>query len=199
MYIKWLFISILFLLGLYMCSTYTTHDIVEGFENSCPDILVQKGSELWLYNSKVKKLPGMNPIRFKNLEEYTEFIEWQRSQDIRCPVLFLQQSYNSQGEQVYNIRDSPTNPNGGNNIDPTLLQDATRNDPPYNQNSYPGFDAHNQMVGEDNALDKDYNIGRTQPISANPMDDNWGGVNYSRAAVDAGNYKGNEVMIQVNK
>ena len=197
MYIKWTFISILFLLGLYMCSTYTSRDIIEGFENSCPDILVQKGSELWLYNSKIKKLPNMNPIRFKNLEEYVEFIEWQRSQNIRCPVLFLQQSYDSQGEQVYHIRDSPTNLNGGNNTDPTLLQDATRDDPPYNTNSYPGFDAHNQMVGEDNVLDKYHDIGETQPVSANPMDNNWGGVNYSRAAVDAGNYKGDEVLVPV--
>ena len=58
MYIKWLFISILFLLGLYMCSTYTSLDIIEGFNNSCPDMLVQKGSELWLYNSKKKKYQG---------------------------------------------------------------------------------------------------------------------------------------------
>ena len=197
MYIKWLFISILFLLGLYMCSTYTSLDIIEGFNNSCPDMLVQKGSELWLYNSKKKKIPGINPIRFENLEEYMVFIEWQRSQNIRCPVLFLQESYNSQGEQVYNVRDSPIILDGGNNTDPTLLQDATRDDPPYNKNSYPGFDAHNQTVGENNVLDEYHDVGETQSLSANPMDANWGGVEYSRAAVEAGNYKGNEVMIQV--
>lgn len=194
MYIKLFFITILFLLGVYICSTYKSRDILQGFETSCPDMLVQKGSELWLYNSKLKET---NPIRFKNLEEYMEFIEWQRSKDIRCPVLFLQEAYDTQGEQVYKVRDSPSNPSGGNNTDPTLLQDATRDDPPYNQNTHPGFDAHNQMVGEDNVLDKYYDVGRTQPVSANPMDDNWGGVKYSRAAVDAGNYKGNEVSIQV--
>ena len=197
MYIKWILISILFLLGLYMCLTYTSFDLLGGLKNSCPDMLIQKGSELWLHNSKVKKIPGLNPIRFKNLEEYMEFIELQRKQGIRCPVLFLQQSYNSQGEQVYHVRDSPLNPNGGNNPDPTLLQDATRDRPPYNKNSYPGFDPQNQMVGEDNVLDKYYDIGRTQSVSANAMDDNWGGADYSSAAVRAGNYKDNNVRIRV--
>jgi len=94
----------------------------EGMENNnnlktngegCPDILVQEGSKFYLYNSKVIKVPGVNPVVFNNLEDYTEFIEWQRSQNINCPVLYLQQTLDAQGNSVYKIRPSPTNLQGG--------------------------------------------------------------------------------------
>jgi hypothetical protein len=118
---------ILFLAGLYF---YIKHNYIiqessyEGMENTnntniktngkgCPDILVQEGSKFYLYNSKVVKVPGVNPIVFNNLEDYVEFIEWQRSQNINCPVLFLQQTLDAQGNSVYKIRPSPTNLQGG--------------------------------------------------------------------------------------
>ena len=116
---------ILFLAGLYF---YIKHNYIiqessnEGMENynntitnqrGCPDILVQEGSKFYLYNSKVVKVPGVNPIVFNNLEDYVEFIEWQRSQNINCPVLFLQQTLDAQGNSVYKIRPSPTNLQGG--------------------------------------------------------------------------------------
>lgn len=120
---------ILFLAGLYF---YIKHNYIiqesgyEGMENNnstnnnlktngkgCPDILVQEGSTFYLYNSKVVKVPGVNPVVFNNLEEYVEFIEWQRSQNINCPVLFLQQTLDAQGNSVYKIRPSPTNLQGG--------------------------------------------------------------------------------------
>jgi hypothetical protein len=119
---------ILFLAGLYF---YIKHNYIvqestyEGMENNnnnnniktnsrgCPDILVQEGSKFYLYNSKVIKVPGVNPVVFNNLEDYIEFIEWQRSQNINCPVLFLQQTLDAQGNSVYKIRPSPTNLQGG--------------------------------------------------------------------------------------
>jgi hypothetical protein len=52
----------------------------------------KKDNKFYLYNSKVVKVPGVNPVVFNNLEDYVEFIEWQRSQNINCPVLFLQQT-----------------------------------------------------------------------------------------------------------
>jgi hypothetical protein len=139
---------ILFLAGLYF---YIKHNYIiqestyEGMENNnntnnnnnnnlktngkgCPDILVQEGSKFYLYNSKVVKVPGVNPVVFNNLEDYVEFIEWQRSQNINCPVLFLQQTLDAQGNSVYKIRPSPTNLQGGlppNNI--TALTKPTTN------------------------------------------------------------------------
>lgn len=121
---KLVVIGLLFLLGFYYI--YRSNDIEAFIHNqdgnneeeykiaeNCPDILIQKGSEFFLYNSKRANVPGVNPIRFDNLEDYTEFTEWQRSQGILCPILYLQHSYNAQGEPVYKARPSPTNMQGG--------------------------------------------------------------------------------------
>ena len=97
-------------------------DGVEGFDGGggvggdfstantdrCPNILIQHGSEIFLYNSKVEKVPGVNPIRFKSLDDYSEFMDWLQGRGIRCPVLFLQFSYDAQGQAVYKMRPSPT-------------------------------------------------------------------------------------------
>ena len=90
--LKFLIITIVFLLGLYFTCKYTSQDIIEGFDlntNSCPNILIQKGTELYLHNSKKAKIPGVNPIKFNNLEDYVEFLDWQRSQNIKCPGSIL--------------------------------------------------------------------------------------------------------------
>ena len=117
-------ILLLFFLGFYFI--YRSNDIEAFVHNqnsngdeeykvaeNCPDILIQKGSEFFLYNSKRANVPGVNPIRFDNLEDYTEFTEWQRSQGVLCPILFLQHAYNAQGESVYKARPGPENQQGG--------------------------------------------------------------------------------------
>ena len=166
----------------------------------CPNVLVQKGNTFYLHNNKVAKVPGVNPLKFDSLEEYTEFIEWQRSQGIKCPILYLRESYDAQGNRIYNIRPSPTNLQGGlqNMIlttpgkpTSTKLLDSNRNDPPYNENTYPGFDPDNQYIGITTPLDKMYHS--KKPISGNPMDDNWGGKKYTKSLIDSGYYKENEV------
>jgi hypothetical protein len=72
-----------------------------------------------------------------------------------------------------------------------LLIDAGRDDAPFNVNSYPGFDGHNQDVGRDTPLDKMFND--DSPVSANPMDENWGGAKCTATLVEQGYYKDNEV------
>ena len=96
---------------------HSSSQIHEGFDNNvdCPNLLVQKGKELHLLYTNKAKIPGVNPIKFNNLEDYVEFIDWQRSQNINCPVLFLQHSYDAQGKSVYQIRPSPTELGGGLN------------------------------------------------------------------------------------
>lgn len=99
--------------GIYGNSLYQA---VEGFTSGgarCPDLLVQKGCKFYLTNTKLARVPGVNPIEFQNLEEYTEFIAWQRGAGIRCPVLYLQESYDAQGNRVYNERPDPLEPQGG--------------------------------------------------------------------------------------
>ena len=198
---------IVFLAGLYFCANYTSEQVIEGMQNKetkrCPNILVQKGSSFYLYNSNLAKVPGVNPIEFGSLEEYSEFIDWQRSQGIRCPVLYLQHSYDTQGEAVYKVRPGPNDLQGGlpgslpQHPNPQLLVDATRNDPPYNQNIAPGYDETNQNIGATTPLDIMNEEQENLLYSSNPMDSNWGGQDYTQALVDSGFYADNEVKIAV--
>ena len=218
-----LLVIIVFLIGLYFYSIYS----IEGFTNQnskprCPNMLIQKGSKFYLYNSKLAQVPGVNPIEFDNLEDYTEFLDWQRSQGIRCPVLYLQETYDAQGNRVYKSRPSVSEPqaglppsiasSSGNMImesslgnpnalaypNPTSLVDATRNDPPYNQGSYPAYDQTSYYIGTTTPLDMMNIKQEKEHISPNPMDPNWGGSSYTQELVDKGYYKENEVKIAIS-
>ena len=213
---------IVFLIGLYFYAKCNDPKYVETLTNNtlrprCPNMLIQKGTKFYLYNSKVAKVPGVNPVEFDNLEDYTEFLDWQKSQGIRCPVLYLQQTYDVQGNPVYKPRPSVSEPQGGlpstiNDINdntqdvtkpllspnPTLLVDATQNDPPYNKNSYPAFDQSSYYVGTTTPLDKMNEQQENMLYSPNPMDPNWGGVQYTKDLVKKGYYKGNEVSLAVD-
>ncbi len=201
--------------------------LVEGFTTKprCPDMLIQKGSRFYLYNSKLAEVPGVNPVEFNNLEDYTVFLEWQRSQGIRCPVLYLQSSYDAQGNPVYKIRPSVLEPQSGlppsadppigiassGDIimetagltdtlvypNPTLLVDATKNDPPYNKGSYPSYDQTSFYVGTTTPLDEMNFKQENAPISPDPMDPNWGGSEYTQKLIDAGYYRDNEVKMNI--
>ena len=222
---------LVFLIGLYFYARCADPKYAEGFTNNslkprCPNLLIQKGAKFYLYNSKLAQVPGVNPIEFDNLEDYSEFLDWQRSQGIRCPVLYLQSTYDAQGNKVYKTRPSVSEPQAGlppstaapigvasqvppimesslgdpnalayPNPNPTLLVDATRNDPPYNKGSYPAYDQTSYYVGTTTPLDKmNY---EQAPISPDPMDPNWGGSLYTQKLVDQGYYKGNEVSIAI--
>jgi hypothetical protein len=80
---------------------------------------------------------------------------------------------------------------------PTLLVDATRNDPPYNQGSYPAYDQTSYYIGTTTPLDMMDVQQEKMPVSANPMDPNWGGSAYTQSLVDKGYYKQNEVDIYI--
>jgi hypothetical protein len=194
---KTLLIMSMFLLGLYI---FSKGNVSEGFTNDsnyrCPNILIQKGTDFFLYNSNLAKVPGVNPLQFNSLEEYKEFMDWQRSQGIRCPILYLQESYDAQGNPVYAARPSPTNLQGGNQMISaplTKLFDASHSDSPYNVNSYPGFDPLDQYVGLKTPLDQMYH--EAGDVSANPMDANWAGKDYTQSLVDRGYYAEDEVLM----
>ena len=78
MCVKWIFIAVVFLAGLYTTLNYNSKQFREGFGGKprCPDILIQDGEGLILKNSKLAEIPGVNPVRFENLEEYAEFVQW---------------------------------------------------------------------------------------------------------------------------
>jgi len=214
---------IIFFIGLFFYAKYTHPKYNEALTNNtnvkrCPDLLIQKESRFYLYNSKLAQVPGVNPVEFNNLEDYTEFLDWQRSQGIRCPVLFLQETYDAQGNRVYKARPSVSEPQAGlppsiaaisdipayltnkplSYPNPTKLVDATHDDPPYNTNSYPSYDSTSYYVGTTTPLD-DMNIKQEKAIvSPNPMDANWGGATYTQSLIDNGNYKSNDVSIYVS-
>jgi len=229
-----LLVLIVFLVGIYFYAKYSGYDIYSGYDmyegltnmsnNSnmrCPNLLIQKGSRFYLHNSKVAKVPGVNPIEFENLEDYTEFLDWQRSQGIRCPVLYLQETFDAQGNPVYKVRPSVSEPQAGLppsiassqgeimreygldiqtpllDPNPTLLVDATRNNPPWNYNLYPPFDETSFYVGTTTPLDAMNRAQEQLPTSPDPMDPNWGGSAYTQNLVDRGYYKDREVAIKV--
>jgi len=228
--LSFLFILV-FLIGLYFYAKCSDPNYLEGLTNNnnssntgirCPNLLIQKGARFYLYNSKVAKVPGVNPVEFDNLEDYTEFLDWQRSQGIRCPVLYLQETYDAQGNPVYKARPSVSEPQAGlppsiasstgdiiqestlgdsNALaypNPTLLVDATRNDPPYNKNSYPAYDESSYYIGTTTPLDVMDLSQEKSGVSPNPMDPNWGGTEYTQGLVDKGYYKENEVSLYVD-
>lgn len=215
--IFFLFFCIALVSGIYYSSVLffeSQKEEMEGFTTllnkpRCPDILIQKDKNFFLYNSNLEKVPGVNPIQFDNLEQYVEFLEWQRSQGILCPVLYLQRTYDTQGNSVYKVRPSVTEPQGGlppstattmdssKHQNPTLLIDASRNDAPYNENSMPGFDQTSFYVGATTPLDIMDEHEQGLLYSANAMDPNWGGSKYTQNLIDQGAYKGNEVSIRV--
>ena len=223
---------IVFMIGIYFYARCADPKYVEGFTNTnrqpkCPNLLIQKGTRFYLYNSKLAQVPGVNPIEFDNLEDYTEFLDWQRSQGIRCPVLYLQSSYDAQGNRVYKARPSVTEPQAG--LPPsaaapmgiasssgdtimesslgnpnalaypnqTLLVDATRNDMPYNKDSYPAYDQSSYYVGTTTPLDIMDIQQEKAGISPNPMDPNWGGSSYTQSLINKGYYKQDEVSIYI--
>ena len=164
----------------------------------CPNILIQHGNEIFLYNSKVEKVPGVNPIRFKSLEDYSEFMDWLQGRGIRCPILFLQFSYDAQGNAVYKMRPSPVDLQGG--LSPNVpyspapaalvqMMDASRDNPPFNNQMYDGFDPLNFNMGDYTTQDAEFRAKElTMTYSDNPMDANWGGKQYSESVVDSGAY-----------
>jgi len=199
MKIKIIAIIIIFLAGLYFYVYYNkNHQMLETLttmngELRCPNVLIQKDSKYYLYNSEIAEVPGVNPIMFNNLEEYTEFLEWQRGAGIRCPVLYLQNTYDAQGNRVYKVRPSVTETQGGlppmMPVPPPLRMQALE-DTTYGQ--LPA-DSKALYTGETTPAEAVRMSNEHMLFSDNAMDPNWGGVDYTQALVDSGFYKDNEI------
>lgn len=180
----------------------TTQETTEPSEpnSNCPNMLVKSGNKLMLYFAHLPK-SEVNPMIFNTLEEYSAFIETQRENGLRCPVLFLQEETNTQGEDVYRMRPNPYEMNGGANVlpvqpmqpmqpmdGPVKIDDASRSGNIFNADMYPGFDSHGTYIGVYTTLDQIHDSTQGSKLSDNPMDTNWGGVQYSQQAVDSGKY-----------
>jgi hypothetical protein len=197
-----IFIITCFLLGIYFIIHFdkinNTNNILEGFIEpsdkgfKCPNVLIQKGVKYYLYNSKLAEVPGVNPIQFEHLEDYVEFMDWQRSQGIRCPILYLQHSYNAQGDAVYKVRPDPLDVQGG-------LPPAPPINTPSINTSTPSCKTLNIIDSNDfmdvsKITEKDT---ENMLFSPNAMDSNWGGVQYTEKLVEAGVYDDDNVSIYI--
>lgn len=135
--LKIILLSLLFVVGLFvysrqetwkpsMATTFYNPYSLEGMTNQqqgidgsgerggdCPNLLLQKGSTFYLYYKDKPEVEGENPIEFGSLEQYTTYINKQRMLGNNCPVLYVQQTMGAQGDDVYKVRGSPEDPQGG--------------------------------------------------------------------------------------
>lgn len=203
---------LVFLVGFYFYALFFNTKYLEGYQPRarCPNMLIQKDSKFYLYNSKIAQVPGVNPIEFTNLEDYTEFLDWQRSQGIRCPVLYLQSTYDAQGNKVYKARPSVSDPQSGlppfvspinSNAESAA---ATGVSSLFNSDASLAYPSDLPTTTSSSA----YHVGSTSisipkiknkssNLSPDPMDPNWGGSDFTQNLVDQGYYKDNEVSIYV--
>ena len=191
------FLIVTFFLGIYFIFSNNFNEAFSTNVSSCPNLLIQKGNVLMLYNTNQPMEEGKNPLPFFNLDEYINYLEIERSRGNNCPVLYLQQENNAQGQDVYRMRPSPFDLQGGL---PTMVPqtaakivDANRANPPYNKNNYAGFDPNGLNVGQYTELDQIHDSTKQRKISDNPMDPNWAGVIYTQQMVDSGKYDENAV------
>lgn len=199
-----IFLIFVFILGFYLYvfdfsifkESMTSRKNESDANEECPDMLVHNGNNLLLYNSKKPELKGVNPIIFKNLDEYISYLDNQKKKGIRCPILYAQLENDAQGQNVYRMRSGPFEQEGGiptvsvdiNKENPVEYIDSNRDNPPYNTGNYAGFDPIGLHVGQYTVIDQIHDSTESSPISDNPEDPNWGGVLYTESAVQSGKY-----------
>lgn len=203
-----LFLLSVFIIGMYVTAYHGNDESAkEGFSNSgggistdssCPNLLVKKGNSLLLYNTNKPIVDGENPIPFFTLDDYIQYLEIQRKSGVQCPILYLQQETNTQGQDVYRMRPSPFDQQGGLPTTAAPIQvmkalDANRDNAPFNAGNYPGFDPQGLHIGVYTDIDKTHDSTHDNVISDNPMDSNWAGVLYTQKMVDSGKYIENNV------
>jgi len=168
-------------------------------KENCPNILMKKDDKIYLYNSNLARVPGINPVIFNTLEDYAEFVEWQKSQNIDCPILFLNTTYDTQNNEIYKVTSNPFSQpeivlqtdlarRGNEYITPLMNANRGSHLAPYNQGTMipSDFDPNNQYIGLVTPLDKMF-VSKQNP-SPNPMDPNWGGHSVTQKLVDSRDY-----------
>jgi hypothetical protein len=173
----------------------------DNISKRCPNMLIEKDGRYALFNNDLAVVPGVNPIEFSSLDEYSEFLDWQKSQKINCPILYLQYTTDTQNNDLIQVKPSIFENDGGvpykdvisfgkeneEYYEKNKMYDATKDSTPKSDHKY----NTNMFQGYDTPLDKLYNSSSDK--SANPMDTNWGGKKYTESRIKAGDYKGRYV------
>ena len=79
-------------------------------EANCPNLLINRGDAIVLYNTRARSNPnagteaGTHVVAiFRDLDEYAEYVQKQQAAGNYCPVLYLRQETDTQGEDVYRM------------------------------------------------------------------------------------------------
>ena len=92
-------------------------ELIEEESELCPTLLIKRGNKVMLFNKNMPEVVGENPIFFDNLEQYILYSKKQKElYNQNCPVLFLQEEVNAQGEEIYKLRQTENT-----NVDPLML------------------------------------------------------------------------------
>ena len=114
----------------------------EGFTNNkkCPDVLTNENGKIALKFSGEKEIPGMNPKEFNNLEEYKEYLRWQRENGIFCPVLTFEGVQSNEPKGISSITKLLSTSDGV--IMPSKMSYSVRDHPNYNSlHAVPNFNS----------------------------------------------------------
>ena len=205
----------IFIIGLIHVSSNDIQN--ENFENNykCYSLLFLKNNEIFLYNYNYD-LSYNNPNKFDSMNHYLFYIrKINKVNNMKCPILelvnmndisnnpdvsivnnYIDNNYDIYYKKQDKINDIDKNKHIESNIFDYNQPDDGYHKNIYNKNMFPSFDKHNQSVGEETSLDKIYVSDSN--ISANPMDTNWGGHNYSHKLIKDNYYKDRYIISNNN-
>jgi len=160
-------------------STQPLRDSMTDMLPQCPNLLRQEGTSIVLYDLNQ---PGSstNPAIFTSLDEYSQFVKEQEAKGVKCPVLELQK-----GVVGSSLSDAPIVAPISTDLEGKQI---------FNQGSYPPFDPFNDVLYDRPNENRNENMENAEDeMSDNPMDTNWGGVQYSAQTLVSGKYDGDHV------
>jgi len=69
-----------------------------GVNPNCPNVIMESGGQIHLYNTRKAKVPGVNPITLSSINDYPQLMAFLNAKGMNCPALFLREGRNAQGE-----------------------------------------------------------------------------------------------------
>lgn len=146
-------ILVLVFLFFIMGMVFITNDTLKAYNEpfvsgQCPTTMIKNGEHIMVYNPRMAKIPGVNPIILNDLEDYKEYVRWQKKNRLNCPILHLEKVFDTQGQEMYEIKPSfdTTIPVGALNHSMPVIREHPKS-PDSVSPFLPGFDPYNQTVG----------------------------------------------------
>ena len=123
----------------------------------CPDTMIKDGNKILLYNPKLAKVPGVNPIQLDTLDDYEEYVAWQRANNLKCPILHLEKVFDIEGSSMYDVKSSYNTSTSTGYINHNLpvigSPTCSEQNDTFNIGQYPAYDKDNQDIGRINPID----------------------------------------------